>query len=583
MNMLTNLKTLLFSSAAMKMPVAGDGASVAPATGELDFAALLTGSMTARSMPVADVPVPAMDAAAVEAEGDPATSMADPGKGEAVPLALPPVVVAGEGETPALPISPAKEEREPEAQGEPKVRSENLPERPAPTQAAPAAIVTPDEDEAPVSDHKAEKAEKVDEDASPDASSLLTPPFFVPPVTVAAPPSASKVAAAPKAQAVIEAAPVASMAGQAVQPLATEEKASISPAAPTVPMTLPVVENADKDAAAMPQDRANMPVLPPAGPSKDNGKEPGRPSTFSLKDGAAPVPPSHDALPPAAPAAKISRSEALSLLQMVREQFSRMPVEGVRTTEAAVMPSPRSARDGKPVALDLAAPATSLNQPDSAGSAPAPLPPLTVTGAPVLPVAAPPSVNLGASLGAQVVDMGVSGQWIDGLARDIAGLAQNGAQGRFQINASQLGPVQVDIRHGADGAAVSLTVAHEAAELALKQDSDRLRLDAGLAAVRISDVRIERAPHVAEAARPDGGGQSGAQQQGQQSSSQGSASGWQNGGQGMGQPERQGHGQGQGQARENSASGLKGSADRAVINQKDAGDGAGDIRRARYA
>ncbi|MGC4251178.1 MAG: flagellar hook-length control protein FliK [Sphingobium sp.] len=545
MNMLTGLRTLLFSSAAMKRPGMGEGMGAAPATGEADFAALLGGSMKGEGAVASDAPAAAQ-------------TDADPGKGDAVPLDFAPIAAVEEGAIPALPISPSKEGMEPRVEGKPKARAEKMPERIAPAQAVVEAIAAPGEGEAPVSD---DKAEKVSEDAS-DASPLLTPPPLVP-LAVAAPAPKEMTG---KAEAVSAAAPVASMERHSAQPLETEGAA----ASPVAPVPLPAAENASEGTAAS-EVQANVAVPPVAEAVKESGKGSGKPSALLVEDGAAPVPPSDDALPPAAPAAKISRSEALSLLQMVREQFSRVPVEGVRA-EAVAMPSPKNARDGKAMMVDLPAAVATITQPDGAGSAPAPLPQLTAAGASALPAAAPPSADLGASLGARVVDMGVSGQWIDGLARDIAGLAQNGAQGRFQINASQLGPVQVDIRQGADGAAVSLTVAHEAAELALKQDSDRLRLDAGLAAVRISDVRIERAPHVAEAARPDSAGQ---QPSGQQSSSQGAAAGWQ-------AAERNG-GQGHGQARENSASGLKGSADRAVINQKDADGGAGDVRRARYA
>jgi hypothetical protein len=176
--------------------------------------------------------------------------------------------------------------------------------------------------------------------------------------------------------------------------------------------------------------------------------------------------------------------------------------------------------------------------------------------------------------------MGVSGQWIDGLARDIAGLSANGAQGRFQVNSGQLGTVQVDIRQGVEGAAVSLTVASEAAELALRQDSDRLKLDSALSAVRIAEVRIERAP-VGESARSDMGGDASQRQssQQQQSGSQ-TNSGWQNNSQNMGQPQGQ---PGRWQSRENSGFAPKSSGDPAVLNHAEARQDASIAGRARYA
>lgn len=138
--------------------------------------------------------------------------------------------------------------------------------------------------------------------------------------------------------------------------------------------------------------------------------------------------------------------------------------------------------------------------------------------------------------------------------------------------------MQVDIRQGADGAAVSLTVASEAAEMALRQDSDRLRLDASLSAVRISEVRIERAPHVAEAARTD----SASQQNSQQQSSQ-TANGWANNGQNMAQSQGQAQGQGRWQPRENNAFAPKNSGDPAVLNHDETRRAGNDAVRARYA
>ena len=139
--------------------------------------------------------------------------------------------------------------------------------------------------------------------------------------------------------------------------------------------------------------------------------------------------------------------------------------------------------------------------------------------------------------------------------------------------------MQVDIRQGVEGAAVSLTVASEAAELALRQDSDRLKLDSALSAVRIAEVRIERAP-VGETARSDMGSDTSQRQssQQQQSGSQ-TNSAWQNNGQNMGQSQ----GQGRWQSRENSGFAPKSSGDPAVLNHAEARQDAGIAGRARYA
>jgi flagellar hook-length control protein FliK len=256
----------------------------------------------------------------------------------------------------------------------------------------------------------------------------------------------------------------------------------------------------------------------------------------------------------AAPPEKPPRFEALSLLQLVRDQMTRRSAPPVETTDS--------------VHASLGADKGAVSAPDGL-VAPTPAAAPTPQLAPLH--LATPIVDLGGTLGAQVVDMGVSGQWIDGLAREIASLSAKDGQGRFQISSDQLGPVQVDIRQGAFGAEISLTVASEAAETALRQDSDRLRSDATLSAVRISDVRIERAPHVAEPARSADTG-------GQQSASNGGPS----------QGAAQNMSQGRSQTRENFAGQHKATADASVLNHGDSRDaGSDDARRsagrARYA
>ncbi|HUD95633.1 hypothetical protein [Sphingobium sp.] len=342
---------------------------------------------------------------------------------------------------------------------------------------------------------------------------------------------------------------------------------NISPSVltPQADMSVPVeVSGAPKSADA------TMPVVtqPTAAP---------KPSGMPVQIGAPTVPtdpaialaPEQPALGQAQPASV--KAEAVSLLQLVRDHMRDRTTALVGESKAA------GVKDSVPDAAS----ATLLALPANDGVT------MPVSQAPVVTaaqasVATAPSVDLSVSIGAQVVDIGVSGQWIDGLARDIAGLSANGAQGRFQINADQLGPVQVDIRQGEDGAAVSLTVATEAAELALRQDSDRLKIDAGLSAVRISEVKVERTPHLTETARSDApNNQSGSQSQSQ---SQGQSASWQGQGQGMGQSSAQSHMQGRGeQQRENIGFNHKGSSDPAVLNHERAGVDAGDLPRARYA
>ncbi|MEJ7926868.1 hypothetical protein WG908_08895 [Sphingobium sp. AN641] len=256
-----------------------------------------------------------------------------------------------------------------------------------------------------------------------------------------------------------------------------------------------------------------------------------------------------------------ARSEALSLLQLVRDHFARRK-------PADASPAGASADGPRPVG-GMATPVPAV----------VPMPPAvaaTIITAPPAPLPLPVN-DIGGALAGQAVDMGVQGQWIDGLAREIASLSTNGGQGNFQIRSDQLGPVQVAIRQGPLGADISLTVASAAAEHALRQDSDRLRADAALSAVRVAEVRIERAP-AADPARSDPGQQTSSQQNG--STAGGS---FQGAGPGMGQ----GMSQGRSQAQENLSGGHKASADAAVLDHVDAREGAtggaSAPGRARYA
>ncbi|WP_150294773.1 flagellar hook-length control protein FliK [Sphingobium estronivorans] len=359
-----------------------------------------------------------------------------------------------------------------------------------------------------------------------------------------------------------QAVPVAAFQpGKAERAAASNAALPIPPSMPAGPAPVPATAGPVSPSVAV-QKQAPVPAVSPASaPSVDDplADQP------VLAEASAAIPPAANRK------AKPVKSEALSLLQLVREQFGqRVPAQRSGETVAGSGKADRLVERGD--ILPVSAPTG--DQPPIASQ-----PAAVQTAQPGPQITAQPVVDLSASLGAQVVDMGVSGQWIDGLARDIAGLSANGAQGRFQINADRLGPVQVDIRQGSDGAAVSLTVANEAAEMALRQDSDRLRLDASLSAVRISEVKVERAPPVAEAARTDSANPQSSQQQSSQT-----AHGWAHNSQNMAQSQQgQAQGQGRWQGRENSAFAAKNSGDPAVLNHDDTRRAGNDAVRARYA
>lgn len=615
MNMLTSLKALLFSSAATRMPADGAGVAATPGEGAADFASLLTGTMEAAGTDAPPAVTPALAAVAkdgameedavqagpaplshglatalnaiqthrkpslplppgiarkVEAAGLPASPDAEPASvvaGEAVdPVAAQPV--AQTGEPLETPVAEADTEQ-------PTLKPEHLPKPHHPAEQTRMA------EAAPVSRPTAPQAEKAEAEQDSDKTGEDDKDEQRASATDAAPVPAPNIlplsvkVAAPLAQTTAD-VPVQSRKGRA-------EPDTRSPSIPpVVPQAAPVEQAAAATPSTDMQPNATpLPTERPVSTGKAPTRQAAQTATPSLAQNDATAGPESAVIPdqPAAPAAvtnpRLAQSEALALLQLVRDQVAarqsgarvrggEQPSAANRRAERATPVTDATISPPLPPGASDAVPPSVLSQPSTV----------------VAPSIAPqPVANLSASLGAQMVDMGVSGQWIDGLARDIAGLSANGAQGRFQINADQLGPVQVDIRQGTDGAAVSLTVASEAAEMALRQDSDRLRLDAGLSAVRIAEVKIERAPHVAEAARTDGTSQqSSQQQQPSQQQSSPTANGWANG-QNMNQPQGQGRWRGQ----ENNGFTPKNSADPAVLNHDDPRGARNDAARARYA
>ena len=640
-NMLTSLKALLFSSASTQMPADGAGVLAMPVEGAVDFAKLLNGTMEAApegkqaaempSLPQVAAPTVTANAVAVEGvemEGAGiAPAKVDSAKAEkggvetATPLpfglanalkavqshrketlplppglakkieapaesadAVPAPVVDGEpveevaAETPApilVPVPVAVEDSEVDAPELPDIKphAQSKAARPVKEAKLEKAEALP---EAPATEQSDEpvKADQGDKDKPKEQGEAA--PLPPPVVAVVQTPTLQSVPAQPlpTSATVATSAPLPETAAVKLDSGKTlPAEAQMQPQAAEQPV--PAQATAEKPRVV----ESNAPSAIPAPAISAPADRPKTTVATSTTD-SAPVPVE---LPvPATPAVESRqvKSEALALLQLVRDQVAaRQPGTPVRAGEplavraktgrAAIPAEPAPANTAQPVPTD-AAPQAPLAQP---GTAPSVQP----------TVATPPVVDLSASLGAQVVDMGVSGQWIDGLARDIAGLSANGAQGRFQINADQLGPVQVDIRQGSDGAAVSLTVASEAAEMALRQDSDRLRLDASLSAVRITEVKIERTPHIGETARPDSANQQGSQQQSSQQQSSQTANAWANNSQNMAQSQGQAQGQGRWRAQENGNFAPKNTGDPAVLNHDETRRAGNDAVRARYA
>ncbi|ODT85259.1 MAG: hypothetical protein ABS86_06245 [Sphingobium sp. SCN 64-10] len=136
--------------------------------------------------------------------------------------------------------------------------------------------------------------------------------------------------------------------------------------------------------------------------------------------------------------------------------------------------------------------------------------------------------SAGAQLGEQVIDMGVSGQWIDRMAREITALAEGNGHSRFTLNPPHLGRLQVDLWQGPDMTGVRLVAETDEAARRLNEGRSALQADARMAAINLGSITVEKAAAPQESGHRAGGQPSGQMQQ-------------QMAGQGQGQGQSQDH------------------------------------------
>lgn len=127
--------------------------------------------------------------------------------------------------------------------------------------------------------------------------------------------------------------------------------------------------------------------------------------------------------------------------------------------------------------------------------------------------AGPATPSAAAALGAEVIDMGVSGQWIDRLAREISGLAEGGGHSRFSLNPPHLGRLEVDVFQGADAMDIRLTTETDEAARRLNEGRGTLQADARIASLQLGQITVEKAGASSDAARDQGQAQGQAQRE----------------------------------------------------------------------
>lgn len=104
------------------------------------------------------------------------------------------------------------------------------------------------------------------------------------------------------------------------------------------------------------------------------------------------------------------------------------------------------------------------------------------------------------------LDLARQGAWLDGLARDIASVGGSSGTVRFQVSPEHLGTVQVELRHGDDGSAVTLTATNEASRIALADAQPQLIAEARAHGLHITSAQVD-------VGHGDGGSQRDSQQQ----------------------------------------------------------------------
>lgn len=114
-------------------------------------------------------------------------------------------------------------------------------------------------------------------------------------------------------------------------------------------------------------------------------------------------------------------------------------------------------------------------------------------------------ISTAQALGSQVIDMGVSGQWIDRMAREIASLANGEGHSRFTLSPPHLGRLQVDLVHGAEGLDVHLLAETDEAARRLSEGRPALHADARLSTINLGQITVEKANAPSEGAMRDQG------------------------------------------------------------------------------
>lgn len=379
------------------------------------------------------------------------------------------------------------------------------------------------------------------------------------------------------------------IAGQETAPLAM---AAVATAVPTSATGAPPAELVARIVAD---------TLRPAGSAAAVSPPANRPRAIAASaDAEAPVVTSDSATGSIVPAIALTTPSPLRASRP-SDALRQQPVDAGIATAPAPATSPATSPAAAPaVAAETARDTQRADTGEAVVAAPAAAGPSGVIPAAIaapaidgtarIEASAPAAPQLGAVLSDQVIDMGIDGQWIDRLAREITQVADGTGHSRFQLMPPNLGRIQVDLWQGEAGGRVHLLTETDEAAMRLREGQSTLQADARLAALSLGQVVIERAAGGNLDGQRDPNAQSNPQPQSQPRGQDQAQTAQQNGQQHQGQPQAGGQnaagsGASQGQSGNNGGQHGKSGDQRAVLEDRgqDAGTTTGGESRVRYA
>jgi flagellar hook-length control protein FliK len=292
------------------------------------------------------------------------------------------------------------------------------------------------------------------------------------------------------------------LAGVAPTGLADIDAATVTLAAPSAKMPISKKESGVPLLTGLAATINGASPEPGAPADKMPGMDEGKPAVGHERDAKDASPEAIAVLPVVAPviahaaaapeASKVKAekraSGAIDNIKLARDgQVASAGDQNVQRAETSVPSDSRKGAELAPVSLTAV---TEIVQN---------LPPLVqsqvgavVQAGPSAAIGAP--ADVGATLSGQVIDMGVGGQWIDRVAREIAALAEGSGHSRFQLSPPNLGRLQIDVWQGEGGGRVQLLTETDEAATRLRQDQASLQADARLSALSLDRIVIDRAP-----------------------------------------------------------------------------------------